>query len=141
MEALYRWVSGLAVAGAALLAPAAPLVVCAVLFIGVDFVTGTAADYAAARRAGLPWRFESRKAWRTVVKLALAVTAVGMSWLLDACLLGFMQLRLARVFTGFLCGVEFWSFLENAARLSGAPLFRWLQRFVGYRLGKEAEYE
>ncbi len=40
------------------------------------------------------------------------------SWLLDACLLGFMQLRLARVFTGFLCGVEFWSFLENAARLS-----------------------
>ena len=44
MEALYRWVSGLAAAGAALLAPAAPLVVCAVLFIGVDFVTGTAAD-------------------------------------------------------------------------------------------------
>ena len=40
-----------------------------------------------------------------------------MPWLLDACLLGFMQLRLARVFTGFLCGVEFWSFLENAARL------------------------
>ena len=141
MEALYRWVSGLAAAGAALLAPAAPLVVCAVLFIGVDFVAGTAADYAAARRAGLPWRFESRKAWRTVVKLALAVTAVGMSWLLDACLLGFMQLRLARVFTGFLCGVEFWSFLENAARLSGAPLFRWLQRFVGHRLGKEAEHE
>ena len=64
-----------------------------------------------------------------------------MSWLLDACLLGFMQLRLARVFTGFLCGVEFWSFLENAARLSGAPLFRWLQRFVGHRLGKEAEHE
>ncbi len=141
MEALYRWVSGLAAAGAALLAPAGPLGVCAVLFIGVDFVTGTAADYAAARRAGLPWRFESRKAWRTVVKLALAVTAVGMSWLLDACLLGFMQLRLARVFTGFLCGVEFWSFLENAARLSGAPLFRWLQRFVGHRLGKEAEHE
>ena len=74
MEALYRWVSGLAAAGAALLAPAAPLVVCAVLFIGVDFVTGTAADYAAARRAGLPWRFESRKAWRTVVKLALAAS-------------------------------------------------------------------
>ena len=43
MEALYRWVSGLAAAGAALRAPAARVGVGAVLFMGVDFVTAPAA--------------------------------------------------------------------------------------------------
>jgi len=34
--------------------------------------------------------------------------------------------------------VEFWSFLENAAQLSDAPLFRWLKRYVRRRMRKEA---
>ena len=42
------------------------------------------------------------------------------------------------LFTGFACGVEFWSFLENAAQLSDAPLFRWLKRYVRRRMRKEA---
>lgn len=138
MEIWYRFVSGAAAALSALFAPIAPLVACTMLFIGIDFLSGVAADRTAARSVGKAWRFESRKAWRTVVKLALALTAICMAWLLDCCVLGFLQLNLARLFTGFTCGVELWSFLENAAQLSDAPLFRWLRRYVGRRIRKEA---
>ncbi|WP_418982346.1 phage holin family protein [Alistipes sp.] len=138
METWYKLVSGAAAALTALFAPIAPLVACTMLFIGIDFLSGVAADRTAARHAGRPWCFESRKAWRTVVKLALTLTAIAMAWLIDSCVLGFLQLNLARLFTGFTCGVELWSFLENAAQLSDAPLFRWLRRYVGRRIRKEA---
>lgn len=91
-----------------------------------------------ACREGRAWYFESCKAWRTVLKLTLAVTAISMAWLIDSCVLDFMQLNLARLLTGFTCGVELWSFLENAAQLSDAPLFRWLRRYVRRRIRKEA---
>lgn len=141
METLYRLLSGAAAALAALFAPIAPHVGCAVCFIGVDFLTGVAADRAAARRRGMPWYFESRRAWRTVLKLGFALMAIALAWLIDCCVLDFLQLRLARLFTGFLCGVELWSFLENASQLSQAPLFRWLQRYVKSRLGEQAGRE
>lgn len=139
MDALYRSVSGAAAGIAALFAPIGPLVATCMLFIGIDFLTGVAADRAAARREGRAWFFESCRAWRTVLKLALAVTAIGMAWLIDQCVLDFLQLNLARIFAGFTCGVELWSFLENAAQLSDAPLFRWLRRYVHRRIRKEVE--
>ena len=49
-----------------------------------------------------------------------------------------MGLNVARLFTGFTCGVELWSFLENASQLSDAPLFRWLRRYVRRRIRREA---
>ena len=138
MEALFRFVSGAAAGIAALFAPIGPLVATTVVFIGVDFLSGVAADRAAALREGRAWYFESCKAWRTVLKLTLAVTAISMAWLIDSCVLDFMPLNLARLLTGFTCGVELWSFLENAAQLSDAPLFRWLRRYVRRRIRKEA---
>jgi len=107
-------------------------------FIGIDFLSGVAASRAAARRKGHTWYFESCEAWRTVLKLGLTVTAIAMAWLIDSCILDFMQLNVARLFTGFTCGVELWSFLENAAQLSDAPLFHWLRRYVRRRIRKEA---
>lgn len=139
MEALYRFFSGTAAGLLALFAPIGPLVATAVAFIAIDFLTGVAADRAVARREGRVWYFESCKAWRTVLKLALAVTAIAMAWLIDCCVLDFMELHIARLFTGFTCGVELWSFLENAAQLSDAPLFRWLRRYVRRRIRKEVE--
>ena len=141
MEALYRFVSGAAAGVAALFAPIGPLVITTMLFIAVDFLSGVAADRAAARHDGRPWYFESCKAWRTVLKLALAVTAIAMAWLIDACILDFMHLNLARLLAGFTCGVELWSFLENAAQLSDAPLFRGMRRFVHRRIRKEVGNE
>lgn len=138
METLYRFVSGAAAGVAALFAPVGPLVACALLFIGIDFLTGVAASRAVARREGRAWFFESCEAWRTVLKMGLTLTAIAMAWLIDSCVLDFMQLNIARLFTGFTCGVELWSFLENAAQLSDAPLFRWLRRYVRRRIDREA---
>ena len=137
METLFRFISGTLTAVASLFAPVGPLVACVTLFIGVDFVTGVAADRAAARREGRVWYFESCEAWRTVRKLSLVVVSVGMAWLLDCCVLDFLQLNVARLFAGFTCGVELWSFLENAAQLSDAPFFLRMRRYVRRRIGKE----
>lgn len=121
----------MAAAVAALFAPVAPLIGCALLFIGVDFLSGVAASQAEARREGRRWRFESSKAWRTLRKASLAVTAIAMAWLLDRCVLDNTPPQLARLFTGFTCGVELWSFLENAERISNDPLFNRLRRLAG----------
>lgn len=137
METLYRYVSGAAAGIAGLFAPAGPLIATTLLFIVMDFLSGVAADRAAARRAGRAWYFESRKAWRTVAKAALVLTAIAMAWLLDTCVLDFLQLNVARLFAGFTCGVELWSFLENAAQLSDAPFFLRMRRYVRRRIRKE----
>ena len=135
MEVLYRLFSGTALGLLALFAPIGPLVATAVAFIAIDFLSGVAADRALAHREGRKWYFESHEAWRT----ALTVTAIAMAWLIDCCVLDFMDLHIARLFTGFTCGVELWSFLENAAQLSDAPLFRWLRRYVHRRIRREVE--
>lgn len=130
MEALFRWCSGLLAAAGALFAPIEPLLTVLMLFIAIDFVTGVVADRSRTRQRGEEWFFESRRAWRTILKGGFASTAVAMAWLLESCVLGEPELHLARLFAGFVCGVEFWSFLENAGELSDAPLFRALRRIA-----------
>lgn len=124
-----------------LFAPIAPLVGCAVLFVTVDFVTGVAASRARARDRGEKWFFESHEAWRSVLKLGFVVIAIAMSWLVERYVLDFMTLNIAKIFTGFTCAVEFWSFLENASQLSSAPMFVWLKRYVRRRIRREVEGE
>lgn len=130
MEVLFKFISGALASLAALLCPIAPLVVTAALFVIVDFITGVVASRAEARREGRKWWFESRKAWRTLLKLGFVAVAIVMTWLLDYHIVGFLHLNLANLFTGFICGVELWSFLENAASISRSPLFEWLGRWV-----------
>ena len=83
--------------------------------------------------------FESRKAWRTIVKAGFVAVAIVMMWIIDNTLLGFMELHLANLFTGFVCGVELWSFLEIASRISGAQIFDWLVRWVKRRINREVD--
>lgn len=137
MEILFKYISATVAALVATLCPVAPLVVTALLFVFVDFVTGIAASRAVARREGRKWWIESRKAWRTVAKAGFTATAIVMMWIVDSYILGFMHLNLANIFTGFVCGVELWSFLENAATISRAPLFEWLGRWVKRHIGRE----
>lgn len=139
MEASYRLISGSAAGIVALAAPVGPLVACAAGCIAADFAAGVAASRAEARKAGRRWYFESCEAWRTLRKLALASTAIVMAGSLDGCLEGVVRLDLARIFAGFACGVELWSFLENAATISDAPLFRVLRRYARRRIAKEVE--
>ena len=141
MEILYRLISGLVAAIAALLCPITPLILSAVAFIAVDFITGVAASRTEAQREGREWWFESRKAWRTILKAVFVVVGIVMAWVIDSCVLEFMHLNLARLFTGFVCGVELWSFLENAAAISHSPLLAWLGKIVKRRVDKEVNDE
>jgi phage-related holin len=136
METSFRLLSGAATAIAALFAPITTLISCSILFIGIDFISGVAASYSIARREDREWYFESGEAWRTIIKLTLAVILICLAWLIDSCILDFMHLNLAKIFTGFVCGIELWSFLENAAQLSDAPVFQWLRHYVHRRIKK-----
>ncbi|MFI3282497.1 MAG: phage holin family protein [Rikenellaceae bacterium] len=130
METWYRYFSGALLSLCALFSPITHLIWCVVTFIGIDFVSGIAASKARAAREQKEWYFRSFFAWRTIYKLGFTIVAIGMAWMLDECVLTFLTLNLARLVTGFVCGVEMWSFLENAAQISDAPLFRWLQKYV-----------
>ncbi len=139
MENFFRYISGAVIGLLSFFAPIRGLIVCAVVFVAIDFVTGVAAGRKRARQEGRPWGFESAKAWSTVVKLACVMAGIVLAWLIDSLILSYMNLRLANLFTGFVCGVEFWSYLENAAEISGHPVFRWLKRFMKSRLDKGLE--
>ena len=139
MEALYRYINGAVAGVAALFAPVVPLVWALVTFIGIDFLTGVTASRAESRRQGAEWYFESREAWRTVEKLGFTIIALLMAYTIDVVLLDFMHLNLSRLFAGFVCGVELWSFLENACRISSSPLLRHLRAIVRTKIGEEVK--
>ena len=141
MEILFKYISGAVVALLGVLCPVTPLIASAMLFITIDFITGVLASRAEAKRAGEVWHLQSRKAWRTVSKAGFVALAIVMMWIIDSTILGFMSLNLVNIFTGFVCGVELWSFIENAARISGAPLFEWISRWIKRRIGKEVGSE
>lgn len=141
MEILCKYISATVAGLCALLCPIAPLIATALLFIAIDFVTGIMASRTVARREGKEWWIESRKAWRTVYKAGFTAVAIIMMWLIDHVLLGFMNLNIANLFTGFVCGVELWSFLENATTISSSPLFSWLGKWVKRRVEKEVNNE
>lgn len=138
METLYRLVSGAAAGIAALFAPIGPLVACAVVFIGIDFLSGVAASRSAAAAKAAHGTSRAAKHGARSSSWPLPLRRSPMAWLIDSCILNFMELNVARLFTGFTCGVELWSFLENASQLSDAPLFRWLRRYVRRRIRREA---
>lgn len=137
MAILFKYISGAVAALVALLCPITPLIVTASVFIAIDFVTGIYASYVSAKKEGREWRIESRKAWRTVNKLCFVVTGIVMTWLIDSLVLQFMELHLANIFTGFVCGVELWSFFENATVISQSSLFEWLGRWIKRRIRRE----
>lgn len=136
MENILKYLSGALMGLAGFFAPIWSLVLCAAVFVAIDFVTGIAASRKRALSAGQEWGIESRKAWKTVYKLCFIMAGIVLSWMIDSFILPFMGLRLANLFTGFVCGVEFWSYLENAAEISEHPVFRWLKRYMKRRLDK-----
>jgi phage-related holin len=125
-----RFLAGTVAGAFALLAPVQGLIVCAVIFVAIDFATGVVASRCRARRAGRQWRFSSRRAWDTALKLVMVMAGIVLAWLLDGVVSPLVEMHLARLFTGFVCGVEFWSYLENAADITGQPLFRTLRRLL-----------
>ena len=130
MEVMYKCVNGAILGLAALFAPIQPLVLCALSFILIDFVTGVIASRCEAKHRNEQWYFSSHEAWRTIRKAGFVLLTIAMAWLIEWCILDFITLNLTRILTGAICGVEMWSFLENASVLSDAKLFAWLRNFV-----------
>ncbi len=107
-----------------------PLFITIVIFELMDFATGIMKSAVLAKRSGRRFAFESIKAWRTIYKMVFILIGVVLAEMLDATIAEETRLRFANWFTAFCCGVEFWSFLENAAVISDHPLFRWLRKFM-----------
>lgn len=137
MENALKFICGGLASAASIFAPIEGLVVCAVLFVAIDFGMGVAASHHRARREGLEWRFSSRRAWDTVLKAVFAMAGIALAWLLDSVVLTFVDLHLANIFAGFVCGVEFWSYLENAADLSGHPVFLAIRKLLKKKVDKD----
>lgn len=135
-NALFKLIFGALSAIVGIFAPIVGLVCCAITFVAVDFLTGVIASHHRAARLGEVWSFESHRAWDTVRKLVVIVVGIALSWLIDSLILDFAHLRLANLFTGFVCGVEMWSFLENGAEVCNYPPFRWLRRFMQKQLAQ-----
>lgn len=131
---LLKMIFGALSAIVGIFAPIASLVCCAITFVAVDFLTGVVASRHRAARLGEVWSFESHRAWDTVRKTVVIVVGIALAWLIDSLILNFAQLRLSNLFTGFVCGVEMWSFLENGAEVCNYPPFRWLRRFMQKQL-------
>ncbi|MBR6655005.1 MAG: phage holin family protein [Alistipes sp.] len=142
MEALYRYANGALLGVAALFTPIKSVILCALLFIFIDFVTGVLASRCEAKHRGERWFFSSHEAWRTIRKAGFVILTIAMSWLVESCVLDFLTLNVTRLITGVICGVELWSFLENASVLSDAKVFEWLRQYVKRKVEKEiGEYD
>lgn len=142
MEAIYRCTNGAMLGLAALFAPINSVILCALSFILIDFVTGVVASRCVAKRAGRSWYFSSHEAWRTIRKAGFVFLTIVMCWLVESCILDFVTLNLTRIIAGAICGVEMWSFLENASVLSDAKIFGWLRNYVKRKVeGEIGEYD
>jgi len=113
-----------------------PLFICVFIFEAIDFITGIMKSYVHAKRNGERFAFESIKAWRTIYKIVFILLGIVLSEMLDS-IISEESLRLANFFTAFCCGIEFWSFLENAAEISEHPVFRWLKKFMKHKVENE----
>ena len=114
-----------------------PLFIMVTVFELVDFITGVIKSAVVAKRTKQRFAFESVKAWRTIYKYVFILIGIILAEMLDQTVANETRLRFANYFTAFCCGVEFWSFLENAAVISDHPLFRWLRKFMKFKLEDE----
>ena len=103
----------------------------AVLFFeALDFITGCWKSAVVAHRNNERFAFESIKAWRTVYKVVfIVVGTVAFEWL-DGIFASGVRMGFANYFVGGVCGIETWSFLENAAVISDWAPFRWLSKYM-----------
>lgn len=117
-------------------APVQSLVLISLEFITIDFIIGVIASRVRAKRAGRlsEWGFESDKAWRTIWKAVFVFIGICLAHQLNEYIFTFVDLHLTNVFCGFVCGVEFWSILENSACISNHPVFRWLKKYMGKKV-------
>lgn len=130
MDNAKQIIISIASATVAYFAPIKGLLIVTFVFVGIDFVTGVWASYVVAKRDGTEWAFSSEKAWNTVTKLVFIIIGIVLAWVLSEEVMKDWDIGLHRIFAGFACGVEFYSYIENAAKISNHPIFRWVRRHM-----------
>ena len=134
-----QWLSGVGAAFWGSFAPIQDMLLG--VFIGIDFIVGCIASYKRAKRRKTRWFFESAKAWNTIYKLAFSLIAVSLSHYLDTKIFDFVDLKLPNMVAGFVCGTEFWSFLENAGDISEHPVFKAIRKITKRKINRVIDCE
>jgi len=107
-------------------APVTTLAIVVFLFILVDFIFGVIVSYKVKKQG-----INSKKVYRTIWKLVGAEVCIILAYVLDTHVLSFTpRLHLPNIFTGIICGAEFWSILTNLAILSDHPIFRVIKKYA-----------
>ena len=136
-----QWFMGIGTSFLGSFAPIQDMLMGVFIFIGVDFVVGCIASYKRSKRRKVRWFFESAKAWNTIYKLAFSLMAVSLSFYLDTKIFNFVDLKLPNMVAGFICGTEFWSFLENAGDISEHPVFRAIRKITKRKINRVIDCE
>ena len=131
-----RIIMGIGTALVSYIAPVQTMFICVFVFITIDFITGILASYKRAKSCNKRWYFESEKGWRTIYKLTFSLIAIFLVYMLQELIIPFWDLKLINIITGFICGVEFWSFLENAADISHHKAFLYLKHITKNKLNE-----
>lgn len=121
----------------AFFAPIQSLIICAVVFIGINFLIGAFASYKRSVRQQKRWHFDGKKGGETIYKLLFVIIGIGLSYLIDIVILPNMTIKLANIFTGFVCSVELYTYLEKSAEISRHPIFKWLAKFMEKKIEDE----
>lgn len=134
MEAL-KWLlshflnlaSGLIIAAAGYFSPIKGVIHVMIAAIIIDLIVGIIV----ANKMGIG--IKSKKLWKTIYKLLLAVVVVSLAFCLDK-EMGIIEISsfIAWLITGF----EIWSILESAAKISDHKIFKLLQVFMKDKIEK-----
>ena len=89
--------------------------------LALDFITGVIASMKNGKG------FKSRRAWRSVYKLAFILAIIALMFAIDK---EIPVIKLHIVFAWIIVGFEVWSILENMAKIIDHPIFRILKRFM-----------
>lgn len=85
----------------------------------------------ASRKQGKGW--ESKKMWRTVTKITLAVIVISLLFAMDT-EMGVDAVQTHKIVAWLITGFEMWSILENAAKISDHRIFRILKQYMHDRI-------
>jgi phage-related holin len=101
------------------------LAIVAFLFVLIDFVLGIIVSIRVRKQGVL-----SSKIYKTVWKIIGIEVSICLAYLLDTVVLNnTTSFYLANVFTGIICGADFWSILTHFAILSDHPVFRLIKKW------------
>lgn len=95
-----------------------------IIFIMVDFISGIYASLVEGKI------ITSHKLQKTVGKFVMYATALFLLHGIDAYMITFTKLYLARIGCTLICGIELYSIFENCYRITGNVVFKILTQFT-----------